>query len=123
MGFRLVSAILLGALMAVSAIAVATEATPTSTPSTAPAPAPATSADAQPATAPAAAPEPEQAATTEPAEAEEEEGAAIPNDSDPEALDPFGGVSMMPADPDPSIQQSLTLLNSTVAPATFRTLQ
>lgn len=41
----------------------------------------------------------------------------------PEALDPFGGVSMTPADPDPLVQRSLTLLNNAVAPGTFRTLQ
>ena len=39
------------------------------------------------------------------------------------AEDPFGGLSMGPATPNPLEQHALELLNNTIAPATFRTLQ
>ncbi len=46
-----------------------------------------------------------------------------PAQSVTEALDPYGGVAMEPADPDPLEQKTISLLNSNVAPGTFRTLQ
>lgn len=60
-------------------------------------------------------------AATPPADPPQATPAAAPPQA--EALAPFGGVSMTPLDPAPEVQQNLLLLNSTVAPATFRTLQ
>lgn len=49
--------------------------------------------------------------------------AATTADSTDESVDPFGGLSMEPASPDPLEQQPLLLLNNAIAPGTFRTLQ
>lgn len=65
--------------------------------------------------------EAESTSTTAPLNGQEEAKTTPGNIN--ESDDPFSGVSMSPADPDPSVQQNLVLLNSTVAPGTFRTLQ
>lgn len=100
MDFRLAIAILLGALVAMAHPAAATETEFEEHVNTLPLPREAEATREAPAI-----------------------NAATSRTAAPEALDPYGGVSMAPADPDPLTQQPLMLLNNTVAPGTFRTLQ
>lgn len=70
-------------------------------------------------TAPEAAPATTQTAAENPSEDTDTADNLPLNDTE----DPFSGEPLMPSSPDPSVQQSLMLLNATVAPGTFRTLQ
>lgn len=124
MYLHLTFAVVLGLLLASGqARATETESVKQDPPAAASTEAPPANGEA-PAAEASESPEPAATNTTEAEPAETPAAGETPDSPAPAtAEDPFSGVSIVPAEPDRSVQHSLSLLNSTVAPRTFRTLQ